>query len=633
MPTNETKLEILAQAMSEYLTDVKTYGTESQSLDVLKRTFKSNNITIEDWNRLVEFMSNQSDFLQAQVNLQEVFEAIKDCIVDLDNRKVETSVYENGQQAQDTRVNNLEISVSQTYETKLDAQSKLTEAKAYTDDLEETVSETYETKIDADAHKYDKTNPHEVTKTQVGLGNVTNDAQVKRAEMGTANGVATLDSNAKVPTSQLPDSVLGQLHYRGVFNASTGTSGLTKEKGDYYVCQVGGSKNPDGTAHSGEPYAVGDWAVYNGSSWDKVDNTDAVSSVQGRTGVVVITKTDLHIENVDNTSDLDKPVSNATLIELNKKQNQITISAGIPDPDDYEIGDVIGIQTIDEPEMVIGGGLEKVTDLATGIDTLKVKNYEHSAHVIRIDQDRWSVAALHDYFDDGTEIHIIDGVEDKIVTNKNEITARLGSINDWTAELKKNQRFVLDVFNPTIQDTMYFTESDNGFAPTRINVYLRDPYHEKGQPLKLGDILTFDEYPFSNASYSTYVVVRSSIGLGIGNALCLKPICTPLFRHTINLGDETSGILPRVTLIVTNRRSTKFNSVEEFATSVASSPVISVYSSDSGFVTEANYHYVLLGFDKHLINFNLVLFDKYTNEIVIKNSTEFTTISDTVDSI
>ena len=41
------------------------------------------------------------------------------------------------------------------------------------------------------------------TNTEVGLGNVTNDAQVKRSEMGVASGVATLGEDGKVPASQL----------------------------------------------------------------------------------------------------------------------------------------------------------------------------------------------------------------------------------------------------------------------------------------------------------------------------------------------------------------------------------------------------------------------------------------------
>lgn len=58
-------------------------------------------------------------------------------------------------------------------------------------------------------HTGNTNNPHGVTKAQVGLGNVTNDAQVKRGEMGVAGGVATLDSNGKVPSSQLPQDLGG----------------------------------------------------------------------------------------------------------------------------------------------------------------------------------------------------------------------------------------------------------------------------------------------------------------------------------------------------------------------------------------------------------------------------------------
>ena len=42
-----------------------------------------------------------------------------------------------------------------------------------------------------------------INKDFVGLNNVTNDAQVKRSEMGAANGVPTLDSNGKIPVDQL----------------------------------------------------------------------------------------------------------------------------------------------------------------------------------------------------------------------------------------------------------------------------------------------------------------------------------------------------------------------------------------------------------------------------------------------
>lgn len=55
-------------------------------------------------------------------------------------------------------------------------------------------------------HVGNKKNPHGVTKEQVGLGNVTNDKQIPLSQRGTANGVATLDTNSKVPVKQMPET-------------------------------------------------------------------------------------------------------------------------------------------------------------------------------------------------------------------------------------------------------------------------------------------------------------------------------------------------------------------------------------------------------------------------------------------
>jgi hypothetical protein len=64
------------------------------------------------------------------------------------------------------------------------------------------------------------------TKSEVGLGNVTNDAQVKRSEMGVASGVATLDASGLVPTSQLPSYVDDVLEYSAKSNfPTTGATG------------------------------------------------------------------------------------------------------------------------------------------------------------------------------------------------------------------------------------------------------------------------------------------------------------------------------------------------------------------------------------------------------------------------
>lgn len=78
------------------------------------------------------------------------------------------------------------------------------------------------------SNKAPKTHTH--AKADVGLGNVTNDAQVKRSEMGKASGVATLDTSGKVPTSQLPSYVDDVLEF-----ASKSAFPTTGEDGKIYV--------------------------------------------------------------------------------------------------------------------------------------------------------------------------------------------------------------------------------------------------------------------------------------------------------------------------------------------------------------------------------------------------------------
>ena len=63
---------------------------------------------------------------------------------------------------------------------------------------------------------------------------------------------------------------LGALVYQGSWNASTNTPTLTSgvgTKGNYYVVSVAGTTNLDGIAL----WSVGDWAVFNGSNWQKVE--------------------------------------------------------------------------------------------------------------------------------------------------------------------------------------------------------------------------------------------------------------------------------------------------------------------------------------------------------------------------
>lgn len=65
-------------------------------------------------------------------------------------------------------------------------------------------------------HINNKQNPHGVTKNQVGLGNVTNEAQIPLSQKGANNGVAALDGDGHVKDSHLWDASEG---FHGLISA------------------------------------------------------------------------------------------------------------------------------------------------------------------------------------------------------------------------------------------------------------------------------------------------------------------------------------------------------------------------------------------------------------------------------
>lgn len=133
-------------------------------------------------------------------------------------------------------------------------------------------------------------NANNVAITGGTMSGVTVTGYIPTSEKAQPLGVATLDAGGKVPTSQIP--MQGDLNYQGTWNASTNTPTLTSSvgtQGYYYVVSVAGTTNLNGITD----WQIGDWAIYNGSVWQKVDNTDAVSSVNGQTGTVVLTTTNI----------------------------------------------------------------------------------------------------------------------------------------------------------------------------------------------------------------------------------------------------------------------------------------------------------------------------------------------------
>jgi hypothetical protein len=132
-------------------------------------------------------------------------------------------------------------------------------------------------------------------------------------QKGAAGGVASLDSSAKIIVSQLPDFIVGQMLHGGSFVPATGDASLTDNakarlgasgaaitltndnaaitgyganQSIFYIASADGS-------FAGKAFVTGDWLVGLGSKWDILENTDAVASVNNKTGAVVLNSNDI----------------------------------------------------------------------------------------------------------------------------------------------------------------------------------------------------------------------------------------------------------------------------------------------------------------------------------------------------
>jgi len=88
------------------------------------------------------------------------------------------------------------------------------------------------------------------------------------------------------------NDLIGGLQYQGTWNANTNNPTITSGVGTdgyFYIVSVAGNTTIDGISG----WQVGDWIVFHGSAWQKVDNTESVTSVNGLTGAVVLTTTNI----------------------------------------------------------------------------------------------------------------------------------------------------------------------------------------------------------------------------------------------------------------------------------------------------------------------------------------------------
>ena len=230
------------------------------------------------------------------------------------------------------------------------------------------------------AHTDKVDNPHNVTKEQIGLSNVTNDAQVKRTEMGVAGGVATLDESGLVPSSQLPSFVDDVLEFdnltsfpgkgeSGKIYVDTTTNLTYRWTGSTYI-EISKSLALGETSSTAYP---GDKGV---ETANKLKEHTASNENPHN-----VTKVQIGLGSVDNTSDINKPISKATQTALEGKVDKVPGSGLISDAEKEKLNNIPDLTPITEhlkskanphevtKEQVGLGKVENTADLEKPIST------------------------------------------------------------------------------------------------------------------------------------------------------------------------------------------------------------------------------------------------------------------------
>ena len=105
---------------------------------------------------------------------------------------------------------------------------------------------------------------------------------------GSTTSIPVVTVNSKgIITSVTTASFTGGLAYQGAWDALANTPTLTSSVGTngyYYIVSVAGTTNLNGVTD----WQIGDWAIFNGSTWQKIDQTNLVTSVNGQTGAVSV---------------------------------------------------------------------------------------------------------------------------------------------------------------------------------------------------------------------------------------------------------------------------------------------------------------------------------------------------------
>ena len=157
----------------------------------------------------------------------------------------------------------------------------------------------------------------------------------------------------KISRSNFLSGITGALVYQGAWNATTNSPALSDlggSQGQYYVTSTAGSRD---LGSGSITFDIGDWVVHNGSVWEKLDSSNDVQSVFGRTGTITASNGDYTAAQITNVAagNIASTTVQAAIDELDTEKQ----------PLDAQLTDVAGL-TPSDGSLIIGDGTNFIAE-------------------------------------------------------------------------------------------------------------------------------------------------------------------------------------------------------------------------------------------------------------------------------
>jgi hypothetical protein len=186
-------------------------------------------------------------------------------------------------------------------------------------------------------------------KSDIGLENVDNTSDINKPvstatqselnlkldanKVGVANGTASLNASGKIPTDQIP-----AISFSSVKVLSSQADMLALNTAVIGSVVIRTDVNKNYVLAQANPSILANWI-------ELLTPAPPVQTVNGYTGSVSLTKSDVGLANVDNTSDANKPISTATQLALDSKPSNSFVTTSIVTGNASNTADIITLKS------------------------------------------------------------------------------------------------------------------------------------------------------------------------------------------------------------------------------------------------------------------------------------------------